>query len=552
MIIQKLTEEELQFMEMWNYPIAMIESLFSNFDSLSEFEEDKFGELRIYQFPLPSYESIIDENMENLTENWKDLTKKEKAKERFELRKNVGDTISLGARKYGKTLCCEKLDIPLSMLHDDGWWTGCASLDAIHLRGVLDAIKPAIDNHPILKLWKRSIRTAHPYKIEAKNGWYLDGINMNLQSKNPGHQFYGKHMKKLWIEEASFETDKVYARRQDSLSELGAVIRLSGMTNFTEHSPAGKIFHNSANKGKVVNLPQYVNPYWNEKQRQERLKEFGGEDSINYRVFVKGEVVADGVSEFDMDRVKECYKEKTQIKLFEIKKEMYSKFRDIIVVERPKNAERIFICADIGESAGTEIIILSEVGTKYTYLYNIVLYNFTHDEQIEVFKYIAEKTQANVIGLDCGDGTGRAIYRTLEKLYSKDNLVWYAGTEKIPVDFEKNEKNEIILEKGKPVTKTEFMSEWSVRRLKALLYEGRCIIPIDYKFETQFSSVMGLQSGTRTIYKCISENDHLFDAWRVFAISQWLKKDFNQTKPVKKDWGIGVMGNTSRIKKRII
>ena len=78
MIIEKITEEELQFMEMWHYPVAMIESLFSNFDSLSEFEEDKFGELRIYQFPLPSYESIIDENMENLTENWEDLTKKEK------------------------------------------------------------------------------------------------------------------------------------------------------------------------------------------------------------------------------------------------------------------------------------------------------------------------------------------------------------------------------------------------------------------------------------------------------------------------------------------
>jgi len=537
MILEKLNEEEIQFMEMWHYPIAMIESLFSNFDSLSEFEEDKFGELRLYQFPFPSYESLIDEKVEGLDE-----------KDQFELRKNVGDNYSLGARKYGKTLCCEKLDIPLSMLNDDGWWTGCASLDAIHLRGVLDAIKPAIDNHPILKLWKLRIRTAHPYKIEAKNGWFLDGINMNLQSKNPGHQFYGKHMKKLWVEEASFENDKVYNKRQDALSELGAVIRISGMTNFTKHSPAGKIFYDLTNKQKIINLPQYVNPYWDEKERQSRLKEYGGEDSIGYRVFVKGEVVEEGVSEFDMERVRECYKPKTQIKRFEIKKEKYSRFQDIIVVERPKNAERIFVCADIGESAGTEIIILSEIGTKYSYLYNIVLYNLTHDEQVEIFKYIIEKTQANVIGLDCGDGTGRAIYRNLEKLYSKDNLVWYAGTEKIPVDFEKNEEGKTVLKNGKPVTKTEFMSEWSVRRLKALLYENRCIVPTDYKFDIQFNSVMSLQSGTRRIYECVAENDHLFDAWRVFAIAQWLKKDFNQTPIIKQNWGVGASSWTKEKK----
>lgn len=532
MLTEKLTEEELQFMEDWHYPVSMIESLFSNFDNLSEFEEDKFGELRIYQFPFPSYECLIDENMEGIGE-----------KEKFELRKNVGDTYSLGARKYGKTLCTEKLDIPLSMLHDDGWWTGCASLDAIHLRGVLDSIKPAIDNHPILNLWKLRIRTAHPYKIEARNGWFLDGINMNLQSKNPGHQFYGKHMKKLWVEEASFETEKVYDKRKDALSELGAVIRLSGMTNFTKHSPAGKIFYDLVNKSKIINLPQYVNPYWDEKERQNRLKEYGGEDSIGYRVFVKGEVVEEGVSEFDMERVRECYKEKHEIKRFEIKKDRFDRFRDLIIVERPKNAERIFICADIGESAGTEIIILSEIGLKYNYLYNIVLYNLTHDEQVEIFTYIARKLEANVIGLDCGDGTGRAIYRSLEKIFGKDNLVWYAGTEKINVDFEKDKENRIILKRGEPVYRQEFMSEWSVRRLKALLYENRCIIPLDYKFDVQFNSVMSMQVGTRRIYECVADNDHLFDAWRVFAIAQWLKKDFNQTKPVRKAWGIGTFGD---------
>lgn len=536
MLTKKITEKELQFMEDWHNPICMTECLFSNFDNLAEFDEEKFGQLRIYQFPLPSYEPIIDEEVTGLS-----------LKEQFKLRKGVGDSYSFGARKYGKTLCAEKLDIPLSMLNDDNCPTALASLDAIHLRAVLDSVKPAIENHPILKMWKLRIRTAHPYKIEGRNGWFLDGINMNLQSKNPGHQFYGKHVKKLWIEEASFETEKVFDKRKDALSEVGAVLRLSGMTNFTKHSPAGKIFYDLANKIKLINLPQYVNPFWDVGEKKDRLKEYGGEDSIGYRVFVKGEVVEEGVSEFDMDRIRLCYNDKQEIKRFEVKKENFHRFKNIIVVDRPKSAERIFICADIGESAGTEIIIMGEVGEKYNYLYNIVLYNLSHEEQIKLFTWLIGQLEANIVGFDCGDGTGRAIYRSLEKTFNKDNLVWYAGMEKLKVGFEKDKLGKVKIEKGKPVYQYEYMSEWSVRRLKVLLYEQRCKLPMDYKFDIQLNSVISTQSGTRTIYSCVSQSgDHLFDAWKVFAIAQWTKKDFNMTKPMRKSRGTGVSSWTKK------
>jgi len=213
----------------------------------------------------------------------------------------------------------------------------------------------------------------------------------------------------------------------------------------------------------------------------------------------------------------------------------------LIVVERPKNADRIFICADTGESAGTEIIIHSEVGEKYNYLYNIILYNFKEKEQLKVFKWLIEKLQANVIGIDCGDALGRGLCDSFEDLYGKEHVVRYAGAVKINVGFEKDSKGKVVTKKGHPVYRQEFMSEWSVVRLKALLYETRCNIPKDYKFDMQLDSVISTQSGTRTIYACISVNgDHLFSAWRVFAITQWLKKDFNQTPEMKQERGTGV------------
>ena len=66
MIIEKITEEELEFMESWFTPRCLIECLFNDADNLSEFNEDEFLEIRNYQFPMISNEYIIDEKMEGL------------------------------------------------------------------------------------------------------------------------------------------------------------------------------------------------------------------------------------------------------------------------------------------------------------------------------------------------------------------------------------------------------------------------------------------------------------------------------------------------------
>jgi len=263
-------------------------------------------------------------------------------------------------------------------------------------------------------------------------------------------------------------------------------------------------------------------------------------NSIGYKVFVKGEVVEGGATVFDMDRVRKlCYSDKHHIKRFEISKENYEHFENLIVVERQLNADRIFVSSDIGEKV-TEILVHAEIGKNYSYVYNIVLYNLTHLEQWEIFKFVCKKLDFNILSLDCGDGMGRAIFREAEKIYPKENLVWYDGSMKIDVDFEYDDKGDIVLDKGKPVYRQEYMSEWSVKRLQDLLYGGRILIPEDYKFDAQFSVVMSMISGTRIKYKCVSTSgDHLFDAHRVFSIAQWLMKDFNQTKPISHNWGIG-------------
>jgi hypothetical protein len=242
-----------------------------------------------------------------------------------------------------------------------------------------------------------------------------------------------------------------------------------------------------------------------------------------------------------MDRIRAlCINEKKTLKLIEISKDRFKYFKQFIIVERPVNADRIFVNTDVGVHT-TEINIFAEIGQEYIYLYNISLFNLTDDEQSQILEYIALEIKANVIGIDCGDGMGRAIYNELEKTISKNNLVWYDGSMKIKVGFETDlDGNTKFDDKGNPVYKEEFMSEWSVKRLKDLFYAGQIILGEDYKFISQFTSVISMQSGTRTIYKCTcAQGDHLFDSFKVFAIAQWLKASFNDTPEIGESWGVG-------------
>jgi hypothetical protein len=164
-------------------------------------------------------------------------------------------------------------------------------------------------------------------------------------------------------------------------------------------------------------------------------------------------------------------------------------------------------------------------------LYNITLYNLTDKEQFAVFQLLAKQLSPNFIGLDTTEGTGRAIFRSMEEVYPKGNLVWVAFNEKIPVDFERDENNNILLKDGRPMHREEFITEWSIKRLKDLLYEERFALPIDYKLDIQLNSVISLQTGNRIVYQCVNEEDHLFAAFRVFAIAQW-QNEFSLIRPI--------------------
>ena len=523
-------------MEAWHIPRCLAECLFSDFDNFGRFEKDRFGRIRLYQLPMLSDEALIDFKT---TAKYHNLSEQEE----FNLRKNVGEIYNFGARLYGKTLISLRIDIALSSLYEKGLKSVCWSIDQRRLYGVLNCVEQAMKHHPVFRIFKFDCKYKPQIKFYGnKNYWELKGVNLTLAGKSPGAQWYQVHVEKMWGDEVSFETETVFKKRRDSVGELGTIHRQAGMTNFTKHSPAGKAFYNAKNRDKVMNLPRYANPYWNEEKFEEALLEFGGKESLNFKIFVGGEIIEDGISVLDMDTVKKCYQLRKRIKRFELKKEQFKSFENLIVVERPKNAERIFIAADVGDGAGgTDISIFSEIGDKYNYLYNIILYNFKEKEQLKVFKWLIEKLEANIIAIDCGEALGRNLCDDFEDLYGIEHVVRYGGNYKVRVGFKKDEKNKVIKVKGLPVYREEYMSVWSMTRLMHLLYETRINIPQDYKLDAQLNSIISTTSGTRQIYACPSETgDHLWSGWRVFAIAQWICADFKLTPKMSQEWASGV------------
>jgi uncharacterized protein (UPF0216 family) len=144
--------------------------------------------------------------------------------------------------------------------------------------------------------------------------------------------------------------------------------------------------------------------------------------------------------------------------------------------------------------------------------------------------------EANYIALDTTDGTGRSIYRSLEEIFPKESMCWVGFNEKIQIDVLRDDQGNVIMKDGNIVYKEEMVAAWSVKRLKDLLYEkGKVNLPIDHKLDTQLNSVISIQSGNKTLYECISKSngDHLFAAWRVFAIAEW-KNYMSTTNSIKR------------------
>jgi hypothetical protein len=537
-MIAKIKENDLKAFQVLSHPISASQILFHDFDSLGTWDKEKFGHIRVYQYPMMSFDSLF-------------LYDKKLSKEKnWEIKNNLAENYNLGGRLTGKSAISILIDSIVGTFNKVYTWTVISSYDKLHLQEIFEKMINCFENHKIMRILNVHPLRSPTFKLNFANGCLLESVNMNIASKNPGGQFFGKHFGRHYMEESSYLTKEVSGKMLMAQSEQGCINRFSGMTTFTKTSPVGEIFFDLKNKKKIINLPSYINPTWNDKKEADAIKEFGGKDSPGYQVQIDGKVIEGAESVFDIQRIRQTYLvdkkgNPISIKAFEVNKDSFFRYKEIVIVEKPVNAEFLGIYADIGEGgAASEYIIISKTNQIYRYIYRITTFQLSPEEEKEFLGYLISLLLPNIIGLDNTSGVGKALISALRKDYP-DNVIPVSFNENIQIGLARDKDGKFITDKsGQIVYEEANMVDWSMQRLKDIFYSKKIQMLEDIKFDTEINNVIVGRTKQGKVMYGYKVANHLFQAFQVFAICDWLKEGLPNLKPIKKRRpGFGSFGN---------
>lgn len=506
-----LTEEELEFLECFYNPACLIESTtpITNIEGWNVIDSPCV-ELRTYQLPFIAYDVCLeDDNKKTDYEN-------------FKLREGAGTLLVISARKIGKTFVALVRNILVKLVTYSGKEMTISCYDALHVKKVADEICDYLENHLFFRQYKKGINRSPVYDIKTKNGNWLQSVNENITGKKIGQQWWSHHTDFNFQDEIQATTNEAYDKKIDARGEKGCIEILAGIPLICKGSPLDNFLKVSENKNRVVRLPQYISPYWNEQVKAVRVKEYGGENSTGYLINVAAETVEGAYGAFNLAKIRElCYREDKIIKEFEVSDKDFFRFRNILALSPALNATKTYVAADVGSSAATEIIVVNEVNGIYKLAYNITSYKLTDKELFELITYIAEKTLANYVGVDCTI-MGAPVHRQLVEVFGSKKVIWVAFNENVTIGFERNEEGNFVYDNnGNPIERLENTLVYSVQRLRELFYEGRIEVPAEWsKFDEQFSAYLQLVKGSRVSFDSAKE-DHLVQAFQVFSMLQW-------------------------------
>jgi len=412
-----------------------------------------------------------------------------------------------------------------------------ASCSGDKLVKVTEPIAAFVESHKFLKLFHlKNSRTKSvnrdPLTILTEHGCKLYSVNEQSDEKCAGVEYHGKHSFIRFFEEYSYASSEGAIKAVDAVDpNLGCIERPSGIPDLCIGSPLGKIINNKEKQPWIWRLPRMVDQDWDEKLEQEKIEEYKGKNSAQYKLNILAEVIEGAFGYWDMARLRECALKKNKtIKFFEIGKDEYHTFDSRIIIERMSGAIQVFLSLDEGYGAApTEINIIFYDGKKYKYVYNICLFRLTNEEQVKVVKWVYDKLGTAFIASDSTGGSGTLIELLFKEGVPEEHLLAVKFTANIEIDFEKDENGHIITDKnGDPIMKEANTMEFAEQELQRIIYSELLEVPVDEKFLNQFTNRFMRKVGTKTLYQSKGE-DHLYASFLVWAISRF----YNEFKLLK-------------------
>lgn len=533
----KLSEKELEFMEMWHSPVAMIECLIPENikapHTWNEKKETKCVKLRPYQFAMVNY-SYLYANNPKLDE-----------KQNFRLKQLSGTIYNIAARNIGKSFLLV-IDAFCTILHGTGDESCIASCDDLKLKKITQPLVNLCREHPFFEIFKKIGKSegikSQPVEIQTQHGHICFGRNEKVDTPEPGLQFHGIHAKTWNYDEASYMTVAGSEKRVDSGSSIGHIERLSGIPDLRIGSPLGELLRNQNNRRLICRLPQYVREDWSKQTQIDQAGQYKGQNSIAYKLNVEAEITEGAFSKWDMERIrKNCLKTDIRIKFFEISKELFAGLDELNEAERQYQisdrlgkklilvrvpSKKVIIASDIGTTGSpSEVgIFFGSEDNHWKYTYQISLFKLTVKEQAYVFKWIYDTIGGAFIVLDHTNADGRAITECLIKdlKVPSEYISDFVMTRNIEVEFQRNTLGHVIKDKsGKPIMREEYTKSWAIQKLEEIFYNSKLDVPYDEKFLSQFSNHWErLSPGGRPTWGSSTE-EHLVDTFLLFALCAW-------------------------------
>lgn len=279
MIKKTLSEEELEFCEAFFNPKEMLECLYPKGAMQTWNEEGECLTVRNYQIPLLQYDNVLEDD-DKLTEQ-----------ENFQRRIDVGTLFAILGRKLGKSFISLQGNIVLKLIYYSGREMTMAAYDEKHLCKIMDKIRSFFSSHEFFRQYKKSIKGSPEYTLETLNGNTLYGVNETVKGKDPGANWWGHHTDINFQDEIQAESDAAYSKKIDAIGEMGCIEVLCGIPLVTKVSPLGKILKDRTKQKNILRFPQYISTFWNQKVREERERQYGGTNTVGYKVNVEAELI---------------------------------------------------------------------------------------------------------------------------------------------------------------------------------------------------------------------------------------------------------------------
>lgn len=529
-----LTDKELDFLECLYNPSALIENLIPSSVDAPQSWNDEADCLRVYnyQFPMLNYSMMYADDSRLTPE------------QNFQKKIGAGTLYNISARNIGKSLISIDCDSALDIIHMPSSETMLASFDDKHLKDREDRIAQLVETHKFFIMYhlggqKKTVNRGNKFKIQASNGYVMKGANEKVGTPQEGEQFHGIHAKVIRYDEASYMSEKGTQKRIDSVHPYGAIERYAGIPDLRIGSPLGKILVDPKKRKWVCRLPQFVREDWNAETKQKKIEEFGGEESLGYKLNVAGELLEGAMGKFDIERIKsKCIVQDKQVKVIEISKTNFHNFEKLISIDRVP-CDQIYIASDIGTTGSpSEIIILfgslKDAKYHYKYRYNIPLFNLTTQQQAQIFKYLYDTLGTAFISLDCTNSDGRSIADELNILgVPEAHITRCKFNTNMVVGFKTLPDGTVELDNtGKPVEKLENSLDWANTQLEVLWYSGKVEIPYDQKFLREVTGYLEKVVGNKKTYGSTTTDHHL-QSHQCFALAQFLN-EFNTLQNMKR------------------